>query len=84
MSNTQANIQEYDLVALTDEYIATHKTTHENIQLQPGQVGTVLMLLAPEVCLVDFADSQGNTYAMETIPMQKLLLLHQEPIAIPA
>ncbi|NJM45031.1 MAG: DUF4926 domain-containing protein [Alkalinema sp. RU_4_3] len=79
-----SNINEYDLVALTGEKAATHKTSLKTIQLQRGQIGTVIMLLAPEVCLVDFADAQGNTYAMESIPMTQLLLLHQEPIAIPA
>jgi hypothetical protein len=79
-----SNIHEYDLVALTDEQAATHKTSLQTIQLQRGQIGTVVMLLAPEVCLVDFADAQGNTYAMESIPTAQLLLLHQEPIAIPA
>jgi hypothetical protein len=79
-----SNINEYDLVALTDEQAATHKTSLETIQLQRGQIGTVVMRLAPEVWLVDFADGQGNTYAMETISTAQLLLLHQEPIAIPA
>jgi Domain of unknown function (DUF4926) len=79
-----SNISEYVLVALTDTQGATHKTSLETIQLQRGQIGTVVMLLAPEACLVDFADGQGNTYAMETIPTAQLLLLHQEPIAVPA
>jgi Domain of unknown function (DUF4926) len=79
-----SNIDEYDLVALTDEQAATHKTSLTTIQLQRGQIGTVVMLLAPEACLVDFADGQGNTYAMETIPTAQLLLLHQELIAVPA
>jgi hypothetical protein len=79
-----SNINEYDLVALTDEQSATHKTSLKTIQLQRGQIGTVVMRLAPEVWLVDFADGQGNTYAMETIPTAQLLLLHQEPIAVPA
>lgn len=79
-----SNINEYDLVALTDEQAATHKTSLETIQLQRGQIGTVVMRLAPEVWLVDFADGQGNTYAMETISTAQLLLLHQEPIAVPA
>jgi hypothetical protein len=79
-----SNINEYDLVALTDEQSATHKTSLKTIQLQRGQIGTVVMRLAPEVWLVDFADGLGNTYAMETIPTAQLLLLHQEPIAVPA
>jgi predicted RNase H-like HicB family nuclease len=69
-----SKIHEYDLVALTDTQAATHKTSLETIQLQRGQIGTVVMLLAPEACLVDFADGQGNTYATETIPTAQLLL----------
>jgi hypothetical protein len=79
-----SNINEYDLVALTDAQAATHKTSLETIQLQRGQIGTVIMLSASQVCLVDFADGRGNTYAMETFLTAQLLLLHQEPIAVPA
>lgn len=32
--------------------------------------------------LVDFADAQGKTYAMETIPATKLMLLSYEPVLI--
>ncbi len=37
------DIQEYDLVALTEEAIATHKVTHQQILLRRGQMGTVLI-----------------------------------------
>ena len=30
--------------------------------------------------LVDFADAQGNTYAMETVPSEKLMQLVYEPL----
>ena len=36
-------IQEYDLVALTEDTIVTHRVTHQQILLQRGQMGTVLM-----------------------------------------
>ena len=39
-----SNIHEYDLVALTDAQAATHKTSLETIQLQRGQIGTVVTL----------------------------------------
>jgi hypothetical protein len=37
-------IQEYDLVALTEDITATHKTTHQPILLRRGQIGTVNVL----------------------------------------
>jgi hypothetical protein len=75
------NIQEYDLVALTQDCMVTHKETHQPILLRRGQIGTVLTLLNPEACLIDFADTEGKTYAMETIPTSRLLLLFQQPIS---
>jgi hypothetical protein len=32
--------------------------------------------------LVDFADAQGETYAMETVPATQLMLLTYEPILV--
>jgi Domain of unknown function (DUF4926) len=77
-------IQDYEVVALTEDCSALHKLTYQPITLKRGQVGTVVMTLDPNAYLVDFADSQGATYAMETIPTHKLLRLLQELEAIPA
>jgi len=79
-----AVIQEYDIVALTKDTPAVHKTCHQPILLRHGQVGTVLMTFDDQACLIDFADPQGMTYAMETIPVSRLLLLLQEPEVVPA
>lgn len=38
------------------------------------------MNLDDRAYLVDFADAQGNTYAMETIPSQKLMQLVYDPL----
>ena len=73
------NIQEYDVVALTDEVEAAHKETQQPILLKRGQVGTALMSFNDEAYLIDFADSNGKTYAMETIPSNKLMPLIYEP-----
>lgn len=73
-------LNEYDIVALTEEIQAVHKATHQPILLRSGQVGTILMSFADQAYLVDFADAQGNTYAMETIPAQKLMQLVYEPL----
>jgi len=72
-------IKEYDLVALTEDAIATHKITHQQILLRRGQMGTVLMSFDHKTFLIDFTDSRGNTFAMETIEPIKLLRLINEP-----
>lgn len=72
-------IQEYDLVALTEDVTATHKITHQPILLRRGQLGTVLMSFDNQAFLIDFTDQQGNTFAMETVDCSKLLQLIHEP-----
>jgi hypothetical protein len=76
---TMNEIQEYDLVALTEDAIATHKVTHQQILLRRGQMGTVLMSFDNKAFLIDFTDKKGNTFAMETIEPVKLLRLINEP-----
>ncbi len=71
-------IQEYDLIALTEDTNATHKTTKQPILLRRGQMGTVLMSFDGKAYLIDFTDSQGNTFAMETVESVKLLRLINE------
>ena len=78
------NLQEYDAVALTEEIQATHKDTQQPILLRRGQVGTILMSFDDLAYLVDFADAQGNTYAMETVPKEKLMQLAYEPLLVKA
>lgn len=72
-------IREYDIVALTEDVTAQQKENKQTIILKRGQVGTVLMNFNQEAYLVDFADSNGNTYAMETISADKLMILIYEP-----
>lgn len=72
-------LNEYDVVALTAEIQAIHKATSQPILLRPGQVGTILMSFDEIAYLVDFADARGNTYAMETVPSEKLMQLIYEP-----
>jgi hypothetical protein len=72
-------IKEYDLVALTEDVMATHKTNHQPILLRRGQMGTVLMSFDNQAFLIDFTDQQGDTFAMETIELAKLLRLITEP-----
>jgi hypothetical protein len=71
---------EYDVVALTAEIQAIHKETHQPILLRLGQVGTILMNFNGRAYLVDFANAQGHTYAMETIAAEHLMQLVYEPL----
>ncbi len=73
---------EYDIVALTEETPATRKETREPIVLQRGAVGTILMDFDGQDYLIDFVDSQGVTYAMETIPGKNLMQLVHEPMLV--
>jgi hypothetical protein len=60
-----------DVVALTDDL--------PERELQRGQVGTVVEVLAPDVYEVEFADNNGRTYAELAVKADKLLVLHYEP-----
>jgi len=75
-------LNEYDVVALREKIQAIHKETRQPIVLQAGQVGTILMGFEDRAYLVDFADAQGKTYAMETVPAEKLMLSIDEPLTV--
>ena len=71
-------IKEYDIVALTEDISTKHPETQEPVLLRRGQVGTVLMRFDGEAFLVDFANKDGQSYAMETILARNLMLLFNE------
>lgn len=73
---------EYDMIALIEETRAIHKETRQPIVLQRGAVGTILMDFDGQDYLIDFVDSQGVTYATETIPGAKLIQLVHEPMLV--
>jgi hypothetical protein len=60
-----------DVVALTSDL--------PDRGLVRGQVGTVVELLGPDVCEVEFADDDGRTYAQLALPGEQLLVLHYAP-----
>ena len=60
-----------DVVALTDDI--------PDRELQRGQAGTVIEVLAPDVYEVEFSDNDGHTYAELAVKADKLLVLHYEP-----
>jgi hypothetical protein len=79
-----SSIKEYDLVVIDRDISATHKETKQPILLRKGQVGTVVMDFDGEAFLIDFADEQGITYAMETLPAEQLIPLLYNPVALQA
>jgi hypothetical protein len=79
-----SQIKEYDLVVIDRDLTATHKETKQPILLRKGQVGTVVMDFDTEAFLIDFADEQGTTYAMETVPAELLIPLLYKPVALQA
>jgi hypothetical protein len=44
-----------------------------------GQVGTIVELYEPDVFEVEFIDSTGRTYALETLSASLLMILHHQP-----
>jgi membrane protein implicated in regulation of membrane protease activity len=60
-----------DVVALTEEL--------PEKDLQVGQVGTVVEVLAPDVYEVEFSDNDGRAYAELALHGEQLLVLHYEP-----
>lgn len=79
-----SQIKEYDLVVIDRDISATHKETKQPILLRKGQVGTVVMDFDAEAFLIDFADEQGTTYAMETVPAERLIPLLYNPVVLQA
>jgi hypothetical protein len=47
--------------------------------LVAGQVGTVVEVLVPGVCEVEFLDSEGRTIAVAEFKREEVLVLRHEP-----
>lgn len=63
-----------DIVALTEDL--------PDRGLRRGQVGTVVEMLGLDVFEVEFADTDGQAYAMLSLRRDQLLRLHYEPLRI--
>jgi len=61
----------YDVVALTVDSPAEG--------LKRGQVGTIVEIWEPGVYEVEFADTNGVTYAMAAFPAESLMTLYWHP-----
>jgi Domain of unknown function (DUF4926) len=44
-----------------------------------GQVGTIVEMYELDVFEVEFIDSNGHTYALETLSASVLMILHHQP-----
>ena len=60
-----------DVVATLEDVPTAH--------LAKGQVGTVVDELSKDIVLVEFADLGGITYALEPLPVNKLIELRHTP-----
>ena len=73
MVTTLTTLRLLDVVALTEAL--------PNDNLLPGQVGTIVETLAPDVYGVEFSDNDGQTYAMLPLKTAQLIRLHYSPFA---
>ena len=69
----------YDLVALLDDTRTPHFEHGQPLLLRRGQIGTVVMVYDDGAVEVEFADSEGRTYALLPLQPDKLVVLHDTP-----
>ena len=50
--------------------------------LYQGQFGTIVEKYEPGVFEVEFSDSSGHAYALETLNANQLMVLHHRPILV--
>ncbi len=60
-----------DIVALIEDM--------PDIRLFRGQVGTIVEKYESDVFEVEFSDTKGRTYALETLREIQLMVLHHQP-----
>ena len=46
--------------------------------LEKGEVGTVVEVLAPDVFEIEFSDDEGQTYAMFALRESQIITLHNQ------
>lgn len=51
-------------------------------KLKRGEVGTVVEILAPDVCEVEFCDDEGQTYAELALRGVQIIPLHNQGDAL--
>jgi hypothetical protein len=76
-------MQIHDIVALTVDTKATLFPTSQPILLRQGQIGTIVEESDNGTAFeVEFADSDGQAYAMLTVLANNLMVLHEQPILL--
>ena len=76
-----SKIQIHDIVALTVDTKATLFPTSQPILLRKGQIGTIIEELDDGIAFeVEFADGDGQAYAMLAVLANNLMVLHEQPI----
>ncbi|NJL88376.1 MAG: DUF4926 domain-containing protein [Coleofasciculaceae cyanobacterium SM2_1_6] len=74
-------IKLHEMVALKEDIRSIRFLTEMPILLSQGQVGTVIDVLGGgEAYEVEFADLQGQAYAVLAIKAEKLMVLRYEPV----
>ena len=76
-----SEIRMHDLVAPIEDIAARHFLTGAPLTLRRGQIGTVVMTYDGSAFEVEFADAQGRAFALLPIAAEKLMLLHDAPMA---
>jgi S-adenosylmethionine:tRNA-ribosyltransferase-isomerase (queuine synthetase) len=75
----------HDMVALMEDTQAQRFPIGEEILLRRGQVGTVVEELGEgEAFEIEFAQTDGQAYAMLAVQAEKLIPLYYEPIELVA
>ncbi len=61
-----------DIVALVEDV--------PEFKLYRGQIGTIVEEYEPDVFEVEFSDTKGRTYALETLKASQLMVLRHQPL----
>ena len=69
---TKEKIKELDIVAMLSAFPEEH--------LGKGAIGTIVHVYNNNFYEVEFSDLNGQTYALLTLPSEKLLLLKHDPV----
>ncbi len=71
-NNQNLKFKPLDVVALLEDL--------PQLGLYRGQVGTIVEVYEPSVFEVEFSDTSGRAYAIETLQENQLMLLHHSPL----
>ena len=84
MTHMSPEIQMHDPVAITEEIATSHFVTGTTLTLRRGQIGTVAMTYDGSAFEVEFTDAHGRAFALLPVAAEKLMRLHDAPVAVAA